>query len=702
MYQNQAQPCVLNVFTPDALRFYLSEQDKKKSMADLQQAVMAKRGDKELFTFGSEVWRTWSEDVIRHFNVSKKNFKFAENLQNKFSVWSEAEKERFVGIVSALQQKGFDWYLTDIKGRTGPLRVGIKDKHKPTDIVLGYLDFLKLPFVFTDRSMNIYHDAGSANFIEWLNTIEDGRKNGGHLPNAYHKDEEVDDESEQNENMKHNIPLNQILYGPPGTGKTYHTIDKALEIFGEHIFDRAEKKARFDELVSNGDIQFVTFHQSFSYEDFVEGLTAQVDEETQHIRYEVSDGVFKRMCESASKPVEQGGDKDFSNLKDKPIWKMSLGRANSQPEIYHACEQLNYVVLGWGDDIDFSSCKTAADVEQCFTDNQYNLDKNRFAAPAVHVFMHKMKVGDLIVISEGNRKFKAIAQITGEYEYLPDGIEGYYQARSVQWLRKYTPALSREHLRDTDFTQSAIHKPAVNRAKLTQLLSAHQDAAEARPKVLIIDEINRGNISKIFGELITLIEPSKRQGADEALSVTLPYSKESFSVPDNLYIIGTMNSADRSLATLDLALRRRFDFIEMPPDASTLEGIEVENIDVQKMFETINQRIEVLLGRDYCIGHAYFLPLQDKPSLALLASIFRNKIMPLLQEYFFEDWERIAQVFNSDAKTGFIVKVTYPQNLFGQNARPDNGQETTVWRINTAAFENPKNYQTIYATVDAQ
>jgi 5-methylcytosine-specific restriction protein B len=250
---------------------------------------------------------------------------------------------------------------------------------------------------------------------------------------------------------------------------------------------------------------------------------------------------------------------------------------------------------------------------------------------------------------------------------------------------------------DVDFSQMTIYEPsAIDRERLKGLLSKQAGQSERSPKVLIIDEINRGNISKIFGELITLIEPSKRQGADEALKVILPYSKTEFGVPDNVYIIGTMNSADRSLAALDLALRRRFDFIEMPPDANTLAGITVGDIDVKTMFETINQRIEVLLGRDYCIGHAYFLPLENNQNLGLLASIFKNKIIPLLQEYFFEDWARIAQVLNSHPVNGFVVKQSFSENLFGSNAKPEAMLNTEVWRIKDKAFKVAENYRAIY------
>ena len=170
---------------------------------------------------------------------------------------------------------------------------------------------------------------------------------------------------------------------------------------------------------------------------------------------------------------------------------------------------------------------------------------------------------------------------------------------------------------------------------------------------LFIDEINRGNVANIFGELITLIEPDKRAGMDNELSVILPYSKKSFSVPNNLEIIGTMNTEDRSVEALDSALRRRFEFEEMSPKPELLKDIKCEgNIDLEQLLLIINKRIEKLLDKDNLIGHSYFMNTEGKLTLAQLKSIFKNKVIPLLQEYFYGDFAKIGLILGGE----FVIK----------------------------------------------
>lgn len=224
--------------------------------------------------------------------------------------------------------------------------------------------------------------------------------------------------------------------------------------------------------------------------------------------------------------------------------------------------------------------------------------------------------------------------------------------------------------------------------------------------VLIIDEINRGNISKIFGELITLLEPTKRLGEAEELKIRLPYSGKEFGIPKNLYILGTMNTADRSIALLDIALRRRFNFIEMPPKYNILKTIDCEEgvINLQNLLEAINTRIEFLLDKDHLIGHSYLVNVK---SFDDLKEVFRSSIIPLLQEYFYDDFEKIRVVLNIgdnyNDKESFIIKKEIPQN-FSETLKKKLGKKS-VYIINEAeikaegkeiGFNKYQNYTKIY------
>jgi len=240
-------------------------------------------------------------------------------------------------------------------------------------------------------------------------------------------------------------------------------------------------------------------------------------------------------------------------------------------------------------------------------------------------------------------------------------------------------------------TLSSVYKLSVSVSDALQILrkvkpSLFTQKVKIPNRVFIIDEINRGNISKIFGELITLIEPSKRIGASEQLRALLTYSGQNFGVPDNVYIIGTMNTADRSIAMIDTALRRRFEFIEMQPDSATLKDVLVDGIDIAEMLDTINKRITVLLDREHTIGHSYLLPLKTDPTIENLAAIFENRIIPLLQEYFYDDYEKIQLVLGDNQKpddsTRFIVKKTDAVKLFG-NADVDFPE---YYEVNSEAF----------------
>ncbi|MGF6275258.1 5-methylcytosine-specific restriction endonuclease McrBC GTP-binding regulatory subunit McrB [Massilia sp. UYP11] len=237
---------------------------------------------------------------------------------------------------------------------------------------------------------------------------------------------------------------------------------------------------------------------------------------------------------------------------------------------------------------------------------------------------------------------------------------------------------------------------------------------------MVIDEINRGNISKIFGELITLIEVDKREGAKNVTKVTLPYSGEQFSIPANVDIIGSMNTADRSLALVDTALRRRFDFVPRMPNSkdeidAPLYALRVtlgeKSIDIPSLLSRINQRIESLYDRDHTIGHAYFMELGDAQDgmvrFERLEHIFRNRIIPLLEEYFFEDWEKIRLILgdnqkamSGDQRTCFILVDDDQEGELVQLFGASHGLEAFGTRrryaLNDLALSNPDAYIGIY------
>ncbi|WP_339352330.1 AAA family ATPase [Acinetobacter beijerinckii] len=518
--------------------------------------------------------------------------------------------------------------------------------------------------------------------------------------------------SKENKEMLNKMvqPLNRILFGAAGTGKTFNTINHALSIIEDKSLEDLEKeereylKNRFDEYKNKGQIKFVTFHQSFSYEDFVEGIRAETVEDNEgkkNIEYPVVSGVFKSLCDTAQSKVILESQKNNFDPSANEIWKMSLGRAGEDEDIFDYCIKNHCVLLGWGDDINFSGATNRKQVEEIMDENGYEDYRKKYpsASRFVNDFKNKTKVGDLIIISDGNYKFRAIGEISGNYELLPDSDDAprYVQKKSVKWLKLFKPSLNVEQLFDKVLSQQTIYNlaNAINLTKLKNLLDSHQKEDNDKKFVLIIDEINRGNISRIFGELITLIEESKRQGAEEQLSVTLPYSKYELTVPNNLYLIGTMNSSDRSLTGLDIALRRRFTFIEMPPQPNLLKDITVDGVDIERLLTVINQRIEILIDRDHCIGHANFMVLKEQPTLENLAHIFKQKIIPQLQEYFFDDWAKINLVLNGNGM--LKPKPVEKSAIFPNVDSEDLGyfEDKKTWELVATSFKSIESFAKI-------
>ena len=499
---------------------------------------------------------------------------------------------------------------------------------------------------------------------------------------------------------------NLILYGPPGTGKTYNSTIYAVAICDGKTIEEVGKypygdvMERYNELKDEGRIAFTTFHQSYGYEEFIEGIKPKLNSENDSIGYTIEDGIFKTFCKRAK--MIRAQSTASARMKAQPrIWGMLLG-GSGMTTLKRECFRRNEIRLGWNEVDD-------SDIEGDFVGDSTSSWQ---AKHMVFDFKNTMEIGDLVIIERTNTSIDAIGVVTGEYVYDPDRGE-YPRSRSVEWLAKdidqdmvpFLPngrkQLSRFSLFAFDYIGLDVVSQILNENSAAPIIEVEQ---ETKPYVFIIDEINRGNISKIFGELITLIEDTKRSGADEAMEATLPYSGESFSVPNNVYILGTMNTADRSIALMDTALRRRFEFAEMMPDSEVLNSLGVgtiavgdEELNVARMLDVINERIEYLFDREHTIGHAFFTKLADDPSIETLAGIFEKNVIPLLQEYFYEDYEKIQLVLGDNAKEDeykFILDRTVKlQDIF--NGNPDIDLPEKGYSVQHEAFLKLESYKQI-------
>ena len=449
-----------------------------------------------------------------------------------------------------------------------------------------------------------------------------------------------------------NQPLNQILYGSPGTGKTYHTIDKALEIIyncseseilerisvdiniSEELKDIENKRDRikkvFEYYKTQEQIEFVTFHQSYGYEEFVEGIKADLDSD--EIRYKLEKGIFRNISRMA----------EINYKKSKNITEVKK---------------------------DFEILFKEQILDKLVDDEKFKISTSK----------------KFFYITEVNERTIFFEKADGQSNHT----------LSIKTLKEMYEKGKNEKIRGG---LSVYYEPILN-LLLENSLSKNMEIEPLKNYILIIDEINRGNISKIFGELITLIEPSKRIGADEEIKVKLPYSGYDFGVPQNLYIIGTMNTADRSIAQIDTALRRRFHFEEMMPNLELLKDetdkdLEVGKIiNIKSLLEAINERIEYIYDREHQIGHSYFLPLKVNPTKDKLDEIFRVNIIPLLAEYFYGDWADIKFVLN-DTNHNFITIKEEKDLIFDMSESKK--RKNKIYNVNEVEF-SPEAYRNIYA-----
>jgi hypothetical protein len=433
--------------------------------------------------------------------------------------------------------------------------------------------------------------------------------------------------------------LNRILYGPPGTGKTYSTIETAVRIAAPgFVGNHAAQKQRFDELLLEGRVEFITFHQSYSYEDFVEGIrpVLDADEENATARYECRPGAFKRLAFNALFDCLARAEVAKGLVPFDALWTALISKIDSDPEA-------KYPGL---------SAKTSY---QFALTQKGNIEGTNVLSSKT--FLCSQKLLEQVFDAKRGRDSIVVADVM---EVVARGCHSQLVAAVFNELRR---------IEKTQFAGKVQPEPKKvytkdEKAEIVQRFLAEGDKSGYKLKqaslcaryVLIIDEINRGNISKILGELITLIETDKRLGTDDeqnSLIVTLPYSGEKFAIPANLYVVGTMNTADKSIALVDVALRRRFEFKEMQVRMDLCNGLTDQ---MRLALTELNRRITLRKDRDHQIGHAYFIRVAD---IAGFNQQFRRQIIPLLQEYFYNDWEGVRYVLGETATEGqFISKVS--------------------------------------------
>ena len=432
---------------------------------------------------------------------------------------------------------------------------------------------------------------------------------------------------------------NIILQGAPGTGKTYRIPELVVRLcepeFDANNATRKELMSVYDRLKEEKRVMFTTFHQSMDYEDWLEGLRPVL--ENDQVTYKIESGIFKRLCTEAERPKTKKKDVNISD--EAIVWKVSLSGTGDNP-VRRDCMKNGYIRIGWD-----------GYGENITEETDWSIH-NGEGKTILNAFINTMKVGDIVMSCYSSRTIDAIGIVTGEYEWH-DNFEHYKRVRRVKWLVK---DINEDIVKLNDgktMTLGTVYRlNAITLDKVKSLLDKYEASKTLidnnKPYVIVIDEFNRGNVSKIFGELITLLEPDKRNGMRNAESVLLPYSKKEFYIPSNVFLVATMNTADRSLDTIDYAIRRRFAFITVKPQEIDDDNFnselfrEVSNLFISNYDEyaesgfddTIKLLPAETLSEEYrpedvWIGHSYFImdgeyALQDR---------LLFEIIPLLEEY---------------------------------------------------------------------
>ena len=436
---------------------------------------------------------------------------------------------------------------------------------------------------------------------------------------------------------------NVVLYGAPGTGKTYDVPELAVRLCDPAFMatdpSREEIVSRYNQLKTEKRIAFTTFHQSLDYEDWIEGLRPVVNENNQ-VTYEIESGIFKKLCEEAERPVVK--DKQVGIADNAVVWKVSLAGTGDNP-VRSDCMKNSYIRIGWDGYGPVISDETDWSV--------YNGEGKQI----LDAYINKMKIGDIVMSCYSSQTIDAIGVVVSDYEF-DDSLPNYKRVRRVNWLVKNINENIVEMNDGKTMTLGTVYRlNSITLDNVKSILEKYDTSSKMEENdkayVMVIDELNRGNVSKVFGELITLLEADKRKGRINAESVVLPYSKKAFHIPNNVYLIATMNTADRSLGSLDYAIRRRFAFIAEKPFGLEVEGFNeelfelvsslfVKNFDEYKesgwdltmKLEPADTLSEEYKPEDVWIGHSYFL-MQDEEGEDNTSNRLLYEIIPLLEEY---------------------------------------------------------------------